>query len=217
MKQENSMKKAIKILSVSLISVVLLCGISAVMILQNAKYDRVCSANSTAMTCYHYFTNGSIDLSQLTNIPKQGEYYVLGENDSYQNFTAYAGDLFSCDTVLMGNASTSPDIYWAIRIKNGTITELWSSKYQLEETQLRSYTTQEQMKQARFWESPDETRIIGYYSINDSASDMKTGYPSGDISTTDSSGRLKILGMNIILSGLAKPRLAICAVPPCSR
>ncbi|MBR6617252.1 MAG: hypothetical protein IKL00_05180 [Oscillospiraceae bacterium] len=163
------MKRTIKTLTVCVISVLLLCGIFAAMILQNARYDRVCSANSTAVTYYHYFTNGTIDLSKFTSIPKEGEYYVLGKNDGYQNYTAYAGDLLAHDTVLLGSHSTSPDSYWAVRIKDGTITESWSSKYRLEEKQLHSYTEQEQMKQARFWEDPDETRIIGYYSVKDDA------------------------------------------------
>ena len=166
------MKRTIRILIVILISGVLLFGIFAAMILQNARYDRVCSANSTAMTYYRYFTNGSIDLSQFTDIPKQGEHYVLGKNDGYQNFTAYAGDLLAHDTVLLGSPSTSPDSYWAVRIKDGTITESWSSKYRLEEKQLHSYTEQEQMEQALFWENSAETRIIGYYSVNDAASEL---------------------------------------------
>lgn len=61
----------------------------------------------------------------------------------------------------------SANDYWAIRIKNGIVVEAWLSNYPLNITQLSAYTQEEQRKQIHLFEKFSESKIIGYYCVQE--------------------------------------------------
>ncbi|MDE6004912.1 MAG: hypothetical protein K2G88_05955 [Oscillospiraceae bacterium] len=119
--------------------------------------------NSVARVHYNYFTNEVIELNDFFDIPNNGEYYIFGECGDFQYYLAYAGTLVTQDTLLLGNANTQADSYWAIKLKDGAVVATWSSYYPLQESQLLIYTMNEQYKQINFFEDLSNSKVIGYY------------------------------------------------------
>ncbi len=157
--------KIIKLITiVSAIFVILLTTIW-IILCKHQNYSEITFMNSEAKLNYKYFVSNLINLENRISLPKNGEYYILGEQYNNNYYLAYDCEFFEKDTLLYGENEKSPNAYWAIKISNGSITSSWVSRSPLSEDKLLPYSFDDQKKQIGIFEKKGE-KIIGYYNIS---------------------------------------------------
>lgn len=145
-------------------AVVLLAAVFLVALRQYDMHGRISSMNLEAKTHCHYIgKDGLCDLTQFFELPQSGEYFVTGEHHGTDYYKVYAGGLVQADTLLLGEAGTAANGYWAVRIRDGEVTAAWSAYHPLREEQLVAYTYEEQKQQIHLFEDWSNSDLIGYY------------------------------------------------------
>lgn len=124
------------------------------------------SLNSSALNHYKVI-NSLTDYKNKLDVTETCNCVIYGESDDYLSYTAYEGDFLNEDLLFYGNNSEDKSKqYWAIKIVNGEISEIWASTYPLKDNDLHEYTLEEQIDTYRFLMKFSETDVIGYYKVN---------------------------------------------------
>lgn len=165
--KNNKYKKIAKVIIGFISILVIMFFTFGIALSGKIKIDKVSSINKKAQNQYMIFAENEDYIFEKLNIPENGIFYITGECHDYEYYLAYAGNLFTRDKVVYGNAKDEINGYWAIKIENGIITETWFSNYLLKESQLISYSIKEQKRQMHLFDTLAETETVGYYSSNE--------------------------------------------------
>lgn len=157
-------KHILKIVFICIIANALFFGMIYYFINKNQTFSYISFINSIAENHYNSFNNGLIDYNNIFSIYKNKEYIIYGECHDYDYYIAYANELIKKDTLIYGSNDKKANNYWAIKIQNKIIVEVWVSNYPLKKEQLHPYTIEEQYKQIHLFEKFSSSKAIGYYN-----------------------------------------------------
>lgn len=127
--------------------------------------DKVLYFNNTAKNFYEV-------ISQTPNVQKvfseNPSEFLLGESAHYNDIILYntAGNRI----ISQGNAPYSGG-YWAMKVADNTPVEVWFSTHPLNQDDLRPYSVEEQNSAMRLFEDVSDSRVIGYYVLNNPKSE----------------------------------------------
>lgn len=158
------MKKSTRIIrNIGITLLVLLILLTGVwyLIYQHQAYGIVSAFNSNAHSHYSAFQSEYASLETLPDLPE--DCVLFGECRYCWDYVVYANDFLPEDMLLCGKAEESANCYWAARIQNGKVIEVWSANYPLSEEQLLPYSRKDQEKQIHFPEKFYKSGLIGYY------------------------------------------------------
>ena len=98
------------------------------------------------------------------NIPKTGTIYISGVTTSYYDLIIDANEYCNRRKNITVNPTTerSIDYHWTIKIENNNISEIWTCKTQLSQTQLKSYNYNEQVDMIPLLKKDKFDYAIGY-------------------------------------------------------
>lgn len=164
------MKGKIKRIFIAVLGIVIFCLILFLFILHSLYLEQfkgyVNSLNSSAVNHYKVI-NSLTDYKNKLDVTETCNCVIYGESDDYLSYTAYAGDFLNEDLLFYGNNSDDKSKqYWAVKIVDGEISEIWVSTYPLEDSDLQEYTLEEQIDTYRFLTRFSETEVVGYYKVN---------------------------------------------------
>lgn len=157
--------------TIKIIIILFLCFLTSIVlfgivILDQEKSNRFKSINEKAGLHYNYFVKNKYDLLLQLNIPETGIYYITGECFDSKYYLAYKNEINDKNILLTGNTNTQPNGFWGIKIVDYNITETWYSSNKLSIDDLITYSSKEQKKKMKLFESENDKNIIGYYTIN---------------------------------------------------
>lgn len=127
--------------------------------------DKVATINKKAKNHFNFFTSYYKDISNIIDLPDNGSFYIIGENTDNSYYLAYSGDNIQTETIIHGNKQEING-YWAIKITDNKVVQVWSSNYPLSKEQLIDYSIKEQKKQFSLFENTMDTNAIGYYETS---------------------------------------------------
>jgi len=151
--------------NISIISAFIITGLVCIIYNHQAK-GYLEFVNSIARCHYNSFHNGLIDYNNILPVLKNGEHIIYGESFDYEYYIAYASESVENDTLLFGTKNKEPNNYWAVRIIDGEIIEVWTSSYPLKENQLCNFTKDEQLKQLSIFEKFSTSDVVGHFRYN---------------------------------------------------
>ena len=155
------MKKFLNGFSIIKVFILVILGLTVVLALiifppfyQRAKKDHIDTANSKANLCYR-FLQKSLAEDKLSEYLSK-EQIIMGE---LKNGNMTLWDDKSVSVIYSTNEQTS-SFYWGAQIKDGAIMLVCTSNNILSESDIRTYTMNEQLELSFFWNECS----IGYYS-----------------------------------------------------
>ncbi len=131
---------------------------------QNIVRDKVVYLNNKAKNYYCILVNEQIQLVEYIENLSTDQKIIFGESNDLDSIVMY---LNKRKILIYGDEQLQPNSYWAIRIENGNIVNVWSSNYPLKEEQLITYSTNEQRKKMGIFEKLNKTDVIGYYNAKE--------------------------------------------------
>lgn len=118
--------------------------------------------NSSAQAHYKVITSLT-EYKDRLNVSEDSNFVIYGESYEYLSYTAYANEYLNEDTLFYGENNKQPTLYWAVKIVNGNISEIWSATFPLEEYDIHKYTFNEQLDAYRFGTKFKNIKVVGYY------------------------------------------------------
>lgn len=123
------------------------------------------------------------DNRKKLDIPKDETIIITGKCYDPFNMTAFANEYLKEDTVILDlNSKSGKDkYYWAVKIVDGNVSEVWFGKKEINESDMRSYNNQERRNQmklviplfspVRFFKYGyiDDSEVYGYCRFNNNA------------------------------------------------
>ena len=93
-----------------------------------------------------------------------GNYYIYGERSDDGSYIAYQGGFITKNTLIFGELYSKASSYWAAKVVDKKVTEVWTSETLLDMEKLQKYTYDEQVNNYRFLHKFSESGVVGYYS-----------------------------------------------------
>lgn len=177
MKRRDYMRKKIKAPAI-ISSCLVLCYSFFILIARlfypDAKESHLMHKNATAYTASNYLT----EKMDLLHLPSDQTILLMGEfslNDAYMS--VYKNEFVEEDIILWNVYIPEKTCYWAAKVNNRIVQELWYNDQKIYEDQLFEYTHSWQESHVRFI-TPifhpikfyqegfvDDSEILGYYKV----------------------------------------------------
>ncbi|HPY84867.1 MAG TPA: hypothetical protein PLS20_07525 [Ruminococcus flavefaciens] len=164
---ENTVKKTNKVLIFMLIAAVVVIAVIALAVL-NSIYKRqfgsyVNSMNSGAANTFKVMKQSDEFAELLNGAEEGGDCFIFGDRSDGGAYVAYQRAFVAKDTLIFGSPYSEASTYWAARVVDKKVTEVWFSEFPLEQNDLHTYSFDEQIAEYRFLQKFSKSGVIGYY------------------------------------------------------
>ena len=122
------------------------------------------SMNSGAANTFKVFKVSDEFEKLLIDAEEGGDYFIYGERSDDGSYVAYQRGFITKNTLIFGEPYREASSYWAARVVNKNVTEVWTSETPLDKEMLQKYTYDEQVRNYRFLHKFSESGVVGYYS-----------------------------------------------------
>ncbi|WP_164169382.1 hypothetical protein [Ruminococcus flavefaciens] len=106
----------------------------------------------------------SDEFTVILNGTEEGvDRFIYGDRSVDGSYVAYQGAFIAKDMLIFGEPYSEPSTYWAARVVDKKVMEVWFSEFPLGQKDLHTYSFDEQMAEYRFLQKFRESGAVGYY------------------------------------------------------